>query len=118
MVWGSHTSSEQCMRQTRPISAFSMTMVSVIPCAYDPKEPHATLRPKVPKLMHGRANARLEPSHNEISAKGLAFKAKQCHVRLHRFFARELVAELGFAQLENSSEQTLEDLAFAQANLQ
>ena len=55
---------------------------------------------------------------SEMSAKGLAFKAKQCHVRLHRFFARELVAELGFAQLENSSEQTLEDLAFAQANLQ
>ena len=88
----------------------------MIPYAYDPKEPHATLRPKVPT--DAWANARLEPSHNEISAKGLAFKAKQCHVRLHRFFARELVAELGFAQLENSSEQTLEDLAFAQANLQ
>ena len=66
-----------------------MTMVSVIPCAYDPKEPHAALRPKVPT--DAWANARLEPSHNEISAKGLAFKAKQCHVRLLRFFARELV---------------------------
>ena len=89
----------------------------------DPKEPHATLGPKVPT--DAWANARLEQPHNEIAAKGLAFKPKQCQVRFHRFFPRELVAERLFSQVgihfsakrKRGSAKTLEDLAFAQANL-